>query len=132
MAPWLRSTLAVLAGFVVYVAIAALGGWLCSRFLDVHADRPNITYFATSTAYYFVAAIAGGYLAAVLGRRNPVSHGVGLAMLIFGVNVINLVTKFDSVHRMYVLLINIGVPLMAILGAFLRRGHTEGLPARRA
>lgn len=129
MAPWLRSTLAVLAGYVVYVAVAAAGGWLGSHFLDVHADRPNTTFFATSVTYYFLAALAGGYAAAALGRRNPVSHGVGLAMLMFGVDVINLVTKFDSVHRTYVLLINIGAPLLAVLGAFLRRGYTE--PRRR-
>lgn len=114
----------------MYIAVAAAGGWLGSHFLDAHADRPGMTFFVTSLTYYLLAALVGGYLSAVLGGRNPVSHGVGLAMLMFGVNVINLVTKFDSVHRTYVLLINIGGPLLAVLGAFLRRGHTE--PRRRA
>jgi hypothetical protein len=125
MAPWLRNTLAVLAALLVYVAIWIFGGWLCSRLLDVHADRPGMAYFVSSLIYLTVAAVIAGYVVAVLGKRNPVSHGVGLAMVMLGINIVNLVTKYESPHLTYVLLVNIGVPLMAIFGSFLRRSHTE-------
>ena len=75
--------------------------------------------------YTFLAAIAGGYTAATLGGRNPVSHGVGLAMVMFGLDEINLTKSAGSAHTGYVVLLNIGVPLLAILGAYLRRHHTE-------
>ena len=125
MAPWLRSTLAVLAGLVVFYALEGLGYWICFHTLHVRYDTPTREYEIASLVYTFAAAIGGGYAAAVLGGRNPVSHGVGLAMLLFGLDTINLAKSAGSMHIQYVLMMNIGVPLLAIFGAFLRRSHTE-------
>ncbi len=125
MAPWLRSTLSVLAGLIVDYAVIGLGYWVCYHALHLRYDTPTAGYEVASLVYTFAAAILGGYVAAVLGGRNPVSHGVGLAMLLFGLGVINLTKSAGSVHTGYVLLLNIGVPLLAIFGAFLRRSHTE-------
>ena len=85
MPQWLRSTLAIIAGFVLIGLLAFASDGVA------HAMRPdifgpnsstsNVPYLVIAIIYVGIYAIAGCWLAATLAGRRPMFHALVLGVL---------------------------------------------------
>jgi hypothetical protein len=102
----IRSVLAVVAGYVVICAIVLTFSWLLppttvgSRMLFV--------------AYGFLAALTGGYVAAVLAGRAPFRHAVALACAGVTLALLSLVFSLEE-EPLWFHLANTAVPTAGVL-----------------
>lgn len=87
----IRSILAILAGYIVIVALV-LAGTYALQSLKPHwfLDGAPVTagYLATNITYSLVAAWIAGYVTAIIAGRAPMQHafalaGVSVAMAVF-------------------------------------------------
>ena len=75
----LRSILAVLAGYAVFVLGAALVFGLSGQ--KPHADA-SASFKTLAIVVGTAFAIAGGYLTATMARKSPVAHAIALGILL--------------------------------------------------
>src|ERR1700687_4117311 len=84
----IRSVLAFVVGFLMIAVAGAL--------LDAVSDpyrRAAPTVGVVVALLYFAPSIAGGYLAALIGRRRPVTHAAAVAAFIGITGVIYLIVE---------------------------------------
>ena len=86
----LRHVVAVLAGYLVFAMLAAALFGLSHR--DPHQAQDWI-FTAFSILYGAIAGTVAGYLAAWIGRSNPMSHARTLAVAIAAVAIVSLLAR---------------------------------------
>lgn len=83
----LRSLAAVIAGFGFMASTVMVGTMIAARLFlpggmaagGAPAGRVPLPYLAASLVVSFFGAVFGGWLAARIGRANPMGHAVALA-----------------------------------------------------
>jgi len=123
----LRSVLAVLGGFltmaiVVMMFTGALKMLLPSWF---PADgAPTGSYLIVNVAYSFVAALAGGYVAAKLFAQLPMQHAIALGAFVLVMSIISAMYYKARQPRWYQMLLAVVMPLAVVLGSYIRTRRT--------
>ena len=86
----LRGVAAVIVGYlamaICVAAVTGVTGWL----FPAWSSPQNSVYVIFNLAYSFVFALAGGYVAGVVARRQQVRHTVALAILVLILAVISV------------------------------------------
>ncbi len=81
----LHAFLALLAGYVTMIFLAAVGAALFKRLTPswTGAQRnPSPGYVFVNLGYSFLAAVAGGYVAAWAAAVNPLYHVLALGIIV--------------------------------------------------
>jgi len=114
----LRSAAAVIAGyFVMVLAVFALFKlWR----VDVAIGPSSPGFMALSVAYGFVAAVAGGYVTALVARRAPLQHAGALTVIGLILSSINLHASWGTETFLYQLTFSIFPAAGVLLGGYLR------------
>lgn len=86
----MRHVLAVLAGYVIFALLSVALFALSHR--DPHAAQDSV-FVAFSLVYGILAAALAGYVAASIGRVNPLSHARTLALAIAAVAIVSLLSR---------------------------------------
>lgn len=120
MPQWIRSVLGVLGGLLVIVIVVAVCTKVQTLTMGANHDHPTALFLTINLLFSFAAALVGGYVAALIAGHSPVAHGVALAVLMLVLAVINLEKGVGGEATVYVVLLNIGGPLCAVLGAWVR------------
>ena len=81
---------------------------------------PVAPYLAVNISYSFVAAFAGGYVAAWIAVRFPVQHAVALGGLVLVMTIVSAVQYGNRQPGWYQALLAVLMPLAAILGGWQR------------
>jgi hypothetical protein len=128
-----RSILAVVLGYLV-MAIAVVGTDLALGALSpappgAPPPVPGMPYLLFTLVTGFVYAVAGGYLAAWLARRQEVKHALALAGLVVIMGLLSMIQYWGKQPLWYqIALIVVGV-LGVLLGGRLRARQWAKAPA---
>lgn len=76
---WLRSVFAVVVGYVVFAVSTFMIFRLSGK--DAHASA-SASYMAMTIVAGVLLAFAGGYVAAWLAGRKPVTHAAAMALIL--------------------------------------------------
>jgi hypothetical protein len=129
----LRSILAVIAGFLVTAiivmattALAAMAfGLPMLSTSEATAGAPTVTpstgYLITNLVCSALAAIVGGWTAATIGRRHPMGHAGGLAVLLAVGGAVGVAWPQPGQPTWYPTSLLVIGPLGALFGGFLRQ-----------
>jgi len=129
MPQWLRSVLAIVAGFL-FIGLLAVG-------TDgvAHATRPdifgpnsstsNVPYLVLAIIYVGIYSIAGCWLAATLAGRRPMFHALVLGVLGLAFNLAAVPGMWQLFPRWYVIVSILLVMPQAWLGGKLREWQLE-------
>jgi hypothetical protein len=120
MNPWVRSVLAVVGGFAAMAVIVIAVTPLAMKAMRVEIARPTRSYMVVNLAYSFTAALAGGYLAALIAGRAPIGHGVALAVFMLVMSGVSAKQSWGQQPKWYVAVLSLGGPVFCMLGAWLR------------
>jgi hypothetical protein len=121
-----RSVVAVVAGYAAMAAVVILLSVLVKKIAPAWMgaeSAPNASYVYTNLLYSFGAAMIGGYVAATIGSRAPLSHACALAVLVFILAIVTAVQIGDRQPRSYQVALTLIGPLGAILGGWVK-AHT--------
>ncbi len=130
MSPTARSVFAVIDGLLLFFALE--GAFYAVAFLGLHRsfDTPTHLYLSCNLLWALVSALVAGYATGRVARRHAVAHGVGLAVPFLVLSVFNLNKGIGGRHTLYVIGINLLVPIGFVVGSFLAvRRH--GAPRAR-
>jgi hypothetical protein len=124
----MQSVLAVLAGFVTMTVIVIVctvvlaRAWMSSPQggYDVDARSLPPAYLTANLLCSAFAALAGGYLTAVLADNAPLAHGIALAVLMMVMSAFSMRQSAGRQPRWYAMTLMLVMPLIAIGGAFLQ------------
>ena len=119
----LRSVLAVIGGFLTMaIVVMLLTGAI--RMLSPSwfpADgAPTGPYLTTNVVYSFVAALAGGYVAAWIATRLPMQHAIALGTFVLVMSVMSARFYGARQPRWYQVLLAVVMPLAVVLGGYVR------------
>jgi hypothetical protein len=118
-----RSILAVIAGYAAMVAVVILctvvikqmaPGWMGDD------GSPQLMYVITNLGYSFTAALLGGYIAAAIGSRAPLTHAGALAALMLLFSIFSAMQMRGRQPVWYQIALTIVAPLGALLGGLIR------------
>jgi hypothetical protein len=119
----LHAFLALLAGFVtmtaIVVAATALIAWLVPSWVG-DPNRPGGGYIFVNLGYSFLAAAAGGYVTALLGRVNPLAYTLVLAVIVLVISGLNTLLSRGKQTIGYQIALLILSPLGVIAGGLVR------------
>jgi len=142
MKPWLASTGAVIAGFLVtaLASIAADALMYCTGIFPHSPQSMTATLFAMAAAYRALFTVAGGYVTARLAPDRPMRHAwilaaIGQAAGIAGVVAWYVISGAELGPAWYAIVIALeAVPCVWIGGrlATARRSLADALDARGA
>lgn len=118
MSPNARSVFAIVDGLLLFFALQGAFYAIALLGLNKSFDTPTRLYLACNASWAFVSALAAGFAAGRVARRHPLAHGVALAVPFLLLSLFNLNKGFGGRHTLFVVCINILVPLGFILGAF--------------
>jgi hypothetical protein len=131
-----RSAFAILDGFLLFLALEAV--FYATAYLGLHLsfDTPTVPYLACNLVWALLAALAAGYTVARVARHAPVAHGIVLALPLLALGAFNIHKGLGDRRTPYVLALNLLVPVLCIVGAWLfhgraRRRRMPGLKAGR-
>ena len=129
MPQWLRSTLAIVAGFVL-IGLLAFGSDGVA-----HAIRPdifgpnsatsNVPYLVIAIVYVGIYAVAGCWLAATLAGRRPMFHALVLGVLGLVFNLVAVPGMWSLFPHWYTVVSLILVMPFAWIGGRLRERQLE-------
>jgi hypothetical protein len=111
----LRSVLAVLAGFVLMVAIVIA----CTHALRLNAIQPTPGYLKINFACTMLAALAAGWLTARLAGYRPMAHGLALAMTMVLLGMVALMKPTPTQPWSYQFLLAAVPPFAVLLGSWI-------------
>lgn len=114
-----RSLFALVDGFLLFVALQGAFYAVAFLGLQVSFDTPTRLYLASNCAWAVLSAGVAGYVTAAVARRSPLLHGLLLAVPFLALSLYNLNKGFGGRHTLFVLSINLLVPLSFLLGAWL-------------
>ena len=115
--------LAILAGFVtMMVPMVAI-----TRVLQARAPEwvgpsgsPRPSYGAVNLVYSFLAAMAGGFVAACIASQNPLDTALALAIVILVLGGLSALNSRGKQPVWYLVLLLIVSPMGAVAGGLLR------------
>lgn len=118
----LRTIAAVLAGFATAAALVMIStAILVALMLGDWSGPPTPAYMVANLVASALAALLGGWLAAFLGRRQPLHHGFYLAVVILLLSLLGGDgSASDLQPTWYVRTLMVVAPLSALLGGWLR------------
>jgi hypothetical protein len=120
-----RSAAAVVAGYFVMV-LAVFSLFKAWRF-DINEAPLSPGFMVLSIAFGFVAAVAGGYVTALIARRAPLRHAAALAAIGLILALINLRASWGTESFLYQLAFSILPAAGVLVGGYLFpksvRGH---------
>jgi hypothetical protein len=119
----LHAFVALLAGFVTMTAlVVAATAFVASLTPSWVGDpcNPNAGYIFVNLGYSFLAAAAGGYVTAWLGRTSPLAHTLVLAVIVLALSGLNAVLSRGKQTLGYQIGLLILSPLGVIAGGLLR------------
>ena len=122
----LRSFFAVVDGFLLFLALE--GAFYAVALLALHHsfDTPTVPYLASNLIWTLLAALAAGYLVARIAHRSPVLHGVAMALVLLPLCLFNLNKGIGSRRTLFVVALNLLVPALCIVGAWMYRQSGRG------
>lgn len=119
----LKSVLAVFSGFLTMVILVMLftGAlrMLAPSWFPVDG-APTGPYLIANVLYSFLAAVAGGYVAARIASRLPVHHAIALASLVLCMSILSAVYYAARQPRWYQVLLAVMMPPTVVLGGYVR------------
>ena len=115
-----RSILAVIVGYLTMaVAIIAL---FAISFRQPDA-APTQTFMLLSLVYALFAALAGGYVTALIARRKELKHTIALATFAALMGIVSMIVSAGQ-EPLWYQIANIAVMVPAVLlGGYLRASH---------
>jgi hypothetical protein len=133
----LRSSLAIIGGYLAMVAVVGLctyGLMLVTPSWFPGAGTPAGPYLAVNIAYSAIAALTGGYVAAWIAPRRPVKHALLLAVFALVMSIVSAVLQGDRQPRWYQVLLAVCMPMVIVLGGWVRArsrsAHSAGFSAQ--
>jgi hypothetical protein len=139
----LRSILALIAGFLVTAiivmattALAAMAfGLPMISTSEAMTEGPTVTpstgYLVTNLVCSALAAIVGGWTAAIVGRRHPMGHAGGLAALLAIGGAVGVAWPQPGQPTWYPASLLVIGPVGALIGGFLRQLRDARMPTSR-
>ena len=115
--------LALLIGFVTMVVpVLVITGFLQSRVPEWVGEEgsPRPAYVAVSLIYSFLAAVGGGFVAAVIAHQNPLDTALALAIVVLvlgGLSALQAKVKPPLWYQVPLLIVS---PLGVIAGGLMR------------
>jgi hypothetical protein len=119
----LQSIGSVAAGFAVMVAIVMAGEILIAvklRAKRATADRPSTAYLVLNLAAGTLAALAGGAVVSLLAPSMPMAHVAGLAGVVVAMGLVSALMAGGAQPRWYQAVLALGMPLVVLVGGWLR------------
>ena len=123
MSPVVQSFLALLAGFAVMAILVivltavlqkAAPAWVGSE------GRPRPGYVVVNLGYSFMAAAAGGYVAALIGNLDALRIVLGLAVVVLALGAISALQARGKQPVWYQVALLIVMPLGVVAGGLAR------------
>jgi hypothetical protein len=119
----LHAFVALLAGFLtmtlIVVAATALIAHLVPSWVG-DPRSPSGTYIFVNLGYSFLAAAAGGYVGAWIGRVTPLAHTLVLAVVVLLISALNAVLARGKQTIAYQIALVILSPIGIIAGGLAR------------
>lgn len=113
----IRSVLAVVAGYAA-MAIAVMLLFVIVLYSPEH--QPGVAFMLGAIAFAFLAAILGGFVAALVARRAPMRHALGLAGLCVSMWIVSAIGSSGK-EPLWFQVCNLVVMLAGVLaGGYLR------------
>jgi hypothetical protein len=122
-----RSIAAVVAGFATMAVSVVVGTWIAAIALlgpdtTGAGSQPSAAYLAANLLESALAAVAGGYVAARLGKSSPRKHAAALAAVVLALSVLTMAAEGPAPgqpgwYRLALLVIGVGG---ALIGGWLR------------
>ena len=113
----LRLILGIIVGYVFFVLTAALVFMLPGR--DPHAAA-DPSFMVGTIGAGAIAALAGGYFGAVIGKGYELPAGIAIALVIAGGAIASLIAQPADAARWTQLSALVVMGPMALFGAFVR------------
>ncbi|QEE30818.1 hypothetical protein FTW19_24145 [Terriglobus albidus] len=116
MPPALRSVMSVMVGFLALNIVRSLESNLLQLVFAGKAETSG--YLIASIAVLLVAAMVGGFVAAIIAPYKPILHAGVVAAILFGFSV-NAFFKLQNGPQpvWYLLTLTIATPAAVIVGA---------------
>lgn len=122
----LQSLLAVIAGFAAMAVIVMIATALAALLLVPGGMRAMAApgaalprrYLTANLSGSTLAAFAGGMITARIAPTAPIGHGVALGALMVVMSLVSMRQAGGTQPRWYQLTLMVGMPLVAIAGAW--------------
>lgn len=122
MSPATRSIFAVVDGLLLFLALEGVFSAISVLGLGRSFDTPTAGFLTSYLLWALLSAIAGGFVAGRVAHRNPVTHGLILAVLLLPLIVFNLHKGLGNQRDPFVYALNLLTPVAIVAGsAFNRR-----------
>lgn len=131
----IRSILAVITGFVVVVVGVMAASWGVAWALGVEEGAPSTAYLVLNVTGSALAAVAGGFTAAVIADRRGFIHASALALILVVLGLVEGGADYVGRPSWYPVAIGVLGPLGALLGGLTARArvvHRERRERREA
>jgi hypothetical protein len=119
----LHAFIALLAGFltmtVIVVAATAVIAYLVPGWVG-DPTHPSGSYIFVNLGYSFLAAAAGGYVAAWLGRTTPLAHTIVLAVVVLLISALNALLSRGKQAIAYQIALVVLSPIGIVAGGLVR------------
>lgn len=119
----IRSILAVVTGFVVVVAGVMAASWGVAWVLGVEEGAPSTAYLVLNVTGSALAAVVGGFTAAVIAGRRGFIHAFALALILVVLGLVEGGADYVGRPSWYPVAIGILGPLGALLGGLTARAR---------
>lgn len=119
----IRSILAVVTGFVVVVVGVMVASWGMAWVLGVEEGAPSTAYLVLNVTGSALAAVAGGFVAAVIAGRRGFLHACALALILVVLGLVEGGADYVGRPSWYPVAIGILGPLGALLGGLAARAR---------
>ncbi len=119
----LRTFLALLAGFLTMAVLVGAVTALLARFAPAwigNEGNPRPAYVAVNLSYSFLAAVAGGYVTAIMPSANPLILVLALAIVVLVLAALSALQSRGKQPVWYQLTLVAITPLGVMAGGILR------------
>lgn len=121
MSPTSRSVFAVVDGLLLFVALEGVFSAVSVLGLGMSFDTPTPLFLTSYLVWALMAAAAGGFLAGRVAHRNPVAHGIAMAVVLLPLVFFNLHKGLGNRRDAFVFGLNLLTPVACIVGSALNR-----------
>jgi len=118
-----RTFLALLAGFLTMAVLVGALTALLARFAPEWVGEqgsPRPAYIAVNIAYSFLAALAGGYVTALMPSANPLILVLALAIIVLVLAALSALQSRGKQPAWYAITLVAITPIGVMAGGFLR------------
>lgn len=122
----LRAFLSLSSGLITLLLLAAAIDALLEKFAPSWTDEavqnstPTSGYVFVNLGYSFLAAAAGGYVAAWIAAHNPLIHVLALAIIVLLLAALSAIQQRGKLPIWYLLILVALTPLGVLAGGLVR------------